>query len=191
MSEFEIITLTYSFVLGLGIAQILSAASAALRNRRRRPLHWLPLTFAASIFFMHIQYWFVLIDLDTNVIDAWTWGTYGPLLGLAVVLFLSGGIVLPTPGADDCDSLIDDFEKNGKLSLLLVAAYLLFWVPVNTWWDGNWLGIGVWFNIGLTIPLVVAYYARNVTLRNAAATIFFFAQAYGLLFVWSNPTDVS
>jgi hypothetical protein len=64
-------------------------------------------------------------------------------------------------------------------------------VPVNTWWDGNWLGIGVLFNIGLTIPLLVAYYARPGTLRNAAATIFFVVQAYGLLFVWSNPTDVS
>ena len=46
MSEFEAIALTCSFVLGLGIAQILSAASAALRNRRQRRLHWLAQAFA-------------------------------------------------------------------------------------------------------------------------------------------------
>lgn len=189
MSEFEIITLTYSFVLGLGIAQILSAASAALRNRHKRPLHWLPLTFAASIFFFHIQFWFVIFDFDANLIDNWTWGTYGPFLALAVVLFLSGGIVLPTPGADAGDSLIDDFEKNGKLSLLLLAAYILFWVPANAWSE-DWLSVGVWFNIGLTVPLLATYYARNETLRSATATLFFVAQAFGLFFVWSSPTDV-
>lgn len=35
MTEFEMISLTYSFVLGLGIAQILSAASAALGASQR------------------------------------------------------------------------------------------------------------------------------------------------------------
>ncbi len=115
---------------------------------------------------------------------------HGPFLALAVVLFLSGGIVLPTPGADAGDSLIDDFEKSGKLSLLLLAAYILFWVPANAWSEGSWLGVGVWFNIALTIPLLVTYYVRNGRLRNAAATVFFLAQAYGLLFVWSSPTDV-
>ena len=53
MSEFELITITFSFVLGLGIAQVLGAASSAIRNRHERPLHWLPLGFAASIFFFH------------------------------------------------------------------------------------------------------------------------------------------
>jgi hypothetical protein len=71
-----------------------------------------------------IQYWFVLIDFYTTVIDDWTWGAYGPFLGLAVVLFLAGGIVLPTPGADLGGALIDDFEATGKFSLLFVAAYL-------------------------------------------------------------------
>ena len=113
MSEFELITITYSFVLGLGIAQILSAASAALRNRSERPLHWLPLAVAASIFLFHVQYWFVLGDFDLNLIDDWTWGTYGPFLALAVVLFMSGGIVLPAPGAETGESLIHDFEDSG------------------------------------------------------------------------------
>jgi hypothetical protein len=49
VSEFEAIALTYSFVLGLGIAQILGAAGAALRNRHQRQLHWLPIGFAVSI----------------------------------------------------------------------------------------------------------------------------------------------
>ena len=190
MSDIEVVTLTYSFVLGLGIAQILSSASAAIRNRIQRPLHWLPLAFAAAIFLLHIQYWFVLVDYDAYVIGDWTWGTYGPFLGVAVVLFLAGGIVLPTPGAESGDSLIDDFEKNGKLSMLFVAAYQLFWVPGNAMWDG-WLSVAVWYNVALTIPLLIAYYARPGSLRNATASLYFIALAFALLFIWSTPADVN
>lgn len=107
-----------------------------------------------------------------------------------MILFVSGGIVLPTPGAEAGDTLIDDFEENGRLSLLFLAAYILIWVPGNAWANGSWLALSVWFNIGLTIPLLVTYYARNRTLRHAAAVVFLVAQAYGLLFVWSTPTDV-
>jgi len=97
--------------------------------------------------------------------------------------------VLPTPGTESSGSLIDDFEGNGKLSLLLVAAYQLFWVPLNAMWDG-WTGIGVWYNIALTAPLLIAYYTRPGTLRNAAASIYFIALAFALRFVWSSPVDV-
>ena len=101
MSEFELITITFSFVLGLGVAQILTAASAAFRNQRERPLHWMPLGFAASIFLFHLQYWFVLFAYDANLVNEWTWSTYGSFMALAVVLFLSGGVVLPiAPGRD-------------------------------------------------------------------------------------------
>jgi len=189
VSDIEIVTLTFSFVLGLGIAQILSATSAAIRDRKQRPLHWLPLAFAAAILFLHIQYWFVLVDYDAYVIDGWSWLTYGPLLMVAVILFLAGGIVLPTPGADSGVSLIDDFEKNGKLSLLFVAAYQAFWIPGNALWDG-WLSVAVWYNVALTIPLLVAYRARPGALRNAAASVYFIALVFALLFIWSTPADI-
>lgn len=190
MSDIELVTLTYSFVLGLGIAQILAAASAAIRDRRQRPLHWLPLAFAAAIFLLHIQYWFVLSDYDAYVIGDWTWASYGAFLLVAVVLFLAGGVVLPTPGAESSDPLIDDFEKNGKLSLLFVAAYQLCWVPGNAMWDG-WLNIAVWYNLALTVPLLLAYFARPGNLRNAAACLYFAALAFAMLFIWSTPADLS
>ena len=93
--------------------------------------------------------------------------------------------------ADAGGSLIDDFEKSGKLSLLFVAAYLMFWVPLNAWGNGGWLNVGVFYNLAMTVPLLVVYYARPGRLRDAAATLFFVAQAFALLFVYSSPTDVS
>jgi hypothetical protein len=43
----------------------------------------------------------------------------------------------------------------------------------------------------MAVPLLVTYYARPGRLRDAAATLFFLAQAFALLFVYSSPTDVS
>jgi hypothetical protein len=190
VSEFELITITFSFVLGLGVAQILSAASAALRNRHERALHWMPLGFAASIFLFHIQYWFVLFDYDANLIIEWTWWSYGPFLALAVLLFLSGGVVLPTPGTEAGDSLISDFEQRGKLSLVFLAAYIFGWVPANAWSEGTWFTPDVWLNLGLVVLLAVTYHASNRRVRGAATGLFLAAQAYGLLFVWATPTDL-
>ena len=190
MSEFELITITFSFVLGLGVAQILGAPSAALRNRHSMALHWMPLGFAASIFLFHIQYWFVLFDYDANLISEWTWWTYGPFLGLAVLLFLSGGVVLPTPGSDAGDSLIHDFEQRGKLSLVFLAAYILAWVPANAWSEGTWFTSDVWLNLGLVGLLTVTYFASSRRLQSAATGLFLTAQGYGLLFVWATPTDL-
>lgn len=190
VSDFELITITFSFILGLGIAQILSAVSSAVRNRRKHPLHWLPLAFAASIFLLHIQYWFVLFDFDLVTIESWNWLNYGAFLLVAVILFLSGGVVLPNSIAESEGSLIEDFEKNGKTSLLLVAVYLLIWVPFNAWGNHSWLHLSVWTNLIMVIPLLITYYARRTLTRNNAAMVFFAFEAYALLFVWSTPNNL-
>ena len=50
MSGFELVTITFSFVLGLGVAQILSSLSSVVRDREAHPLHWLPISVALAIF---------------------------------------------------------------------------------------------------------------------------------------------
>jgi len=145
-------------------------ANPELCERRTEEQASTPAPLAASIFLFSIQYWFVLIDFDANLIDDWTWVTYGPFLGLAVILFLAGGIVLPTPGTDTGSSLIDDFEKRGKFSLLFVAAYLIFWVPLNAWGNAGWLNPAVFINLVMAALVLIAHYARPGSFRDAVAT---------------------
>ena len=45
MSGFEVITITFSFVLGLGVAQILMGASLAIRRRDEQRLHGAPMSY--------------------------------------------------------------------------------------------------------------------------------------------------
>jgi len=191
MSGFELVTITFSFVIGLGVAQILSAASFAMRERRERPLHWLPLSIAGAIFLAHVQFWFALFGINT-VVPEWTWTSYGPLLMLAVLLFLSGGTVLPPSGSTGSLSLLEDFETRGKLSLLLLAIYMIGWIPLNVWFDEggpnfSWTFSGVWFNLLIATSLLVAYRAKDPTTRDSAVLIFLALQVLGVLFVWATP----
>jgi hypothetical protein len=188
VSEFELITITFSFVLGLGVAQILGATSSAIRARADHPMHWMPLAYAASIFLLHIQYWFALFELD-EILGEWTWTAYGPLMALAVLLFLSGGVVLPSTGNHAALGLWEDFEKRGKSSLLLLAGYMGLWMPVNSFMDGSWFPAANVYNLTLTILLVAAYFAKGRALT--FTTLAFIAlNLYTIVFVWSTPADV-
>ena len=186
MSGFELVTVTFSFILGLGVARILSSASIILRQRRELTLHWIPLSLAAAIFFFHVQFWFALFELD-SVIEQWTWVFYWPLLALAVLLFLSGGAVLPPSTPDPGVSLLEDFESRGNISLPLLGAYVLGWIPLNAWQDGTWLGSGVLINLAAAASLGLAYWPKSRGARAWGVLSYLAIQVHGVLFVWSTP----
>lgn len=124
MSRFEIITITLSFIVGLGVAQLLSSVSAAVRDRLERPLHWMPFAWGVAILLFSVQYWFALFDLDVVLESDWTWLWYAQMLALAVTLFLAGGLILPTRTSLHRGSLLEDFVAHGRYSLLaLVFTY--------------------------------------------------------------------
>lgn len=186
MSGIELITLTFSFILGLGVAQILSAASLVLRRHDDRPLHWVPLTFAFCIFLLHIQVWFAIFELDT-VIAGWDWALYAPLLALLVLLYMSGAVVLPPVGAEPGESLAQDFEKRGKISLLLLMIYILGWIPLNAFISRTWLDPSLFLNLVLIIALAFAYWTHSSRVRGAATVAFVALLFYGFAFVYSAP----
>lgn len=189
MSRFELVTVTYSFVLGLGIAQLLSSVSRVIRERRERSLHWLPLAFAAAIFAFHVQFWFALFNLE-QVIETWTWPLYGSLLSLGVVLFLSGGLVLPGPGTATNDDLLTDFQARGRTSLGFVVAYLVGWIPLNAFFEGSWVTWGVAFNLFPAAALAIAWLAKTWRLQIIGSVLFLVLQAYGLVYQWATPMDL-
>ena len=75
MSQFEVIAITLSLILGLSASHILWAAASAVRARNEFKLHWLPFVWAVCIFFQHISFFLggQMIDLR---IDSWSWSWY-------------------------------------------------------------------------------------------------------------------
>jgi hypothetical protein len=130
MSTLEIVTLNFSFVLGLGVAQILNAIAAAFRERDHHALHWIPIAWALLLFFYHVQFWFGFLRLATTI-QTWTWAWYMYMLFLAVLLYVAGALVLPGRGTSARGALREDFETRGRSALIPLAIYFIGWIPPN------------------------------------------------------------
>ena len=94
MSGFEILTITFSFIVGLGVAQVLRSVAYIVRESRQISLHWIPFSVEAMILFFQVQFWFGLAVINSLMVQ-WSWPVYGVMLLLAIVIFLSGATVLP------------------------------------------------------------------------------------------------
>lgn len=185
MSKFEVVTLTLSFVLGLSMSHLLWAAAAALRARIHLRLHGLPFLWAACIFFVHVQYWFALFAID-KVVDQWTWSWYLQMLGLGVLLFASGALVLPSESQQRSGSLLDDFREHGRLGLIPLAGYHLFWIPTAYRMDQAMFEAGNYANIALAAVAVIGVTTKRASLQWVSAAAFGLIVVWASVFVWTG-----
>ncbi len=187
MTEFELLAIPLSLVLGLGITQILSELVAAIRNRENARLHWLPATWAAWIFLVHVQYFFYLWDLNELEV-IWTWSQFGPVLWHVTLLFLAAGLILPGPRERARNlPLIDDFQRHGRLALIPFALVTIDGILLNVFQYGDsWFGKANVLNMIFAALVVVAFFSRG---RGRVASTLFLGMVlfYGLIFVWSAP----
>ena len=187
MSGFEIITITFSFILGLGMTQILRAVGYVVREREQYRLHWIPLSVAALILAFQIQFWFALVIVD-SFLDQWSWPVYSVLLFLAIVIFLSGATVLPPTGSSKTSNLMEDFETRGKISLLFFASYFIGWIVIAMmFWSSDFEQLVV-VNLVMAITAVVAFFAQKPRTRSLLHGSIIMVTVYGLAFVWVTPS---
>ena len=186
MSGFEIITITFSFIVGLGMAQVLRSVAFVVREHGPYRLHWIPFSVAGIVVFFQVQFWFGLVVVN-SLMEHWTWPVYGLMLLLAMVIFLAGATVLPPPTRlGECD-LIEDFESRGRLSLPLIAVYLLGWIGVGMvfWKPEFWHLILV--NGLMAAVALIAYRTTHVFQRNWLHLLLIAMTVYGSLTVWTRP----
>jgi hypothetical protein len=185
MSQFEVVTLTLSFVLGLSMSHLLWAAAAAVRARRDLRLHWLPFLWAACIFFVHVQYWFAVFAIDT-IIDQWTWSWYLHMLALGVLLFASGALVLPSESQQRSGDLLDDFEEHGRLGLIPLAGYHFLWLPTAYRIDQATFEAGNYANLALTVLAVIGFTTKRVSIQWTSGVAFGLVVVWASVFVWTG-----
>ena len=195
MTEFELLAIPLSLILGLGITNILSDVSDAIRDRERVPLHWLPFAWAFLIFIFQVQYFFVLWDFHESGI-VWTWPNFGPALFNCIILYLSAGLVLPGTRNSKSDSLLMDFEKHGRLSLITLAIMLVEVSFLNGYYTGtiddyyqvaHWISPANILNLILVTLIFIVLYTKRTALQAAGTIMFALCQLYGILMVWSAP----
>ena len=187
MSEFEIITITLSFIVGLGVAQLLTSFSSAMRARREHPLHWMPFAWGLPILVFSVQYWFALLDLD-KVLLVWGWLWYAQMLALAIALFLAGAMLLPTRASTAKAGLREDFVAHGRYALLALIVYLLGWIAPNAKMDG-----GVVFteanvlNTVMAVVALVAFRSKDERIWIFSTVLFYGLFGYTVLAIYSTP----
>lgn len=187
MSRFELITITYSFIVGLGVAHILRTIAYVVREREQYRLHWIPISVAVIVLLFQVQFWFALVIVDT-LADQWTWTIYGLLLALAITIFLSGATVLPPPGPSRTSSLIEDFETRGRISLVFLALYTLGWNGVAVlFWSMAFAHLVI-VNTVMAVIALSAYRARQQTTRSVLHGMLVLMMTYGLITVWTPPS---
>ncbi len=171
MSVFEFISVALSFVIGLGIARLLTAVVALFRARRRVRLHWMPLVWAAMIFLWMIQYWWAIFELSL-IIQDWEMWRFAFLLLLALLLFAAAAMSLPTRPGVDAASLLEDFEQNGRWGLIVLVTY--FTVAITA----NWMLFGIalvspmnLLNASLTVFPIVVLVTRNLRMQGIATLL--------------------
>ncbi len=183
MTDFEIFTVVLSFILGLGIAQILSSVVFLVHSRRSVSLNWIPFFWAAAIFGYHINFLFAVLWFYTA--DR-TFGWYLLDLFAAVLLFLSGGLVLPSESRPLPEALDEFFDRDGRLALLPLAIFLASSIPYNVQAGLSWIGQDNVINYALLVFTSAAFLVSG-RIRAVATVGFAVLVAYALLFVFQRP----
>jgi hypothetical protein len=124
MDSFSSSAAAFAIILGLGVARILSSSVAAFKSRNRAKLTWIPFVWAGCIFIWQLQYWWAIIELP-NLIEVWTLQSFLLLVGLALLLFVSASLILPSSELGEHDHLNELFEQNGQWGLLSLSMYFM------------------------------------------------------------------
>ncbi|MBT8488555.1 MAG: hypothetical protein HKO77_01065 [Gemmatimonadetes bacterium] len=185
MSAFEVITIVLSLILGLSAGHILWSVASVVRARERLRMHWLPFAWAAAIFFQHASFFLGSLMIDRRI-AAWAWSWYAHVLLLAVLLFASGALVLPSESEERVGNLLDDFRKHGRLALIPFAAYHLAWIVMNARLNGIQFDDGQLANVLLLTVMGVGFWARSLRVQGLAALGFLALLTWANVFVWSQ-----
>jgi len=141
MELFSSISVMFSIILGLGIANLLNSLVAMFRSRGHGRLHWMPLAWAACIFILQIQFWWAVIELRT-LLTGWTFPQFLLLAAIPLLLYLAAALVIPDHPLTGTQKLLDEFHRDGQWALVALSLYALdaalidhlFWnIPLTSW----------------------------------------------------------
>lgn len=178
--SFQWIQGALGIIVALGMTRlIISAIHMHVARHVVRP-DWIPFAWAATIFFLLLQFSWVFVALEP-LVKTWTFGLFLMLLGFVLTLFVASALVLPNTEAQAGASLQEWFERDGRYALLFLAGYALLAYPFN-WYLG---GIGAESNPASAMFIImslVAFFTKSrkllasITVLNLLLTIAIMAQ---------------
>lgn len=133
MSEFEFIAVFVSFVMGLGVTQLLGGVGSIIHRRglgEFDPIHGL---WTANVFLILIINWWVTFQWST--VEVWNFELFLSLIVWALSLYLLTAILYPRHLADEGRyGEVFDVNRNWFFGVLMVSLLL---DVVQTWLRGE------------------------------------------------------
>lgn len=146
MRPFEFVSVFYSVVLGVAVAQLMTGVARLVEQRHRVRTYWVHTVWVIVLLLTDATNWWSLWDLR----DARSWhvGAFLLLIALTAVIFVMTVLLFPRePDSSDAIDLRAHYYANSAVFLRATAAACALsvvcnWIfyPVDTWLD-PWLSI--------------------------------------------------
>jgi hypothetical protein len=188
MSEFELVVIVLSFIIGFGVNEILASLVIVARDPERVRVDWLPIIWALAILCHQFQFWFGTLFLEQSF--GLSIGLFWLLVFVAILLYLAGGMILPSRGDPEREGRSGGFDESGIRALLPLTAFTLIATVVNVWAGYGWTDPAVALNVLLTALSGLALVVRRRSIRLGAAVTYAAVLVFGILFVWARPGSI-
>lgn len=130
MSNFPIVATVLSMILGLSVTRLLLGMLTVFRIRRTAAPDWVALVWAAMLFATQLEFWWAVNALP-DIKATFTFPEFLLLVLLALSLFVSAALLLPSRNEDEQSGLRVYFEQDGRYALLPLSGYFLLGLVVN------------------------------------------------------------
>lgn len=128
--SFQWIQGALGIITGLAMTRIAVSVSHMFIGRKQVRLDWIPFAWAASIFFLLLQFSWSFVALDGRV-ERWSFAIFLSLLCFVLTLFVAAALVLPNSESQAGGDLRDWHRAHGRWAMLFVAVYVLLAYPFN------------------------------------------------------------
>ena len=161
MSNFPIVATVLSMLLGLSVTRLLLGALTVFRIRRTAATDWVALVWAVMLFTTQLDFWWAVNALP-SVKESYSFPEFLLLVLLALSLFVSAALLLPSRSEDEQNGLRIYFEQDGRYALLSLSTYLFLGLIVNTLlFKASLLSLWAALDVMMIALPVCAFYAKS------------------------------
>lgn len=146
MHPFDFVSVFYSVVLGVAVAQLMTGVARLVEQRHRVQSYWVHSVWILTLLLTDADNWWSLWDLREA--KSWHIGGFLLLIGITAAIFIMTVLLFPRdPPPDESIDLRGHYYANSAVFLRTTAAACALsvvanWIyyPVDTWLD-PWLSI--------------------------------------------------
>jgi uncharacterized membrane protein len=172
MSNFPIVATVLSMLLGLSVTRLLLGALTVFRIRRAAEPDWVALVWAVMLFATQLDFWWAVNALP-EVKASYSFSEFLLLVLLALSLFVSAALLLPSRSEDEQNGLRIYFEQDGRYALLSLSTYLFLGFVVNILlFKASPIALWAAFDVVMIVLPICAFAAKSRKLYSAI-TIFY------------------